>query len=183
MRSGPGSRSSSSRYEREAAGATYGAPVSRPLSASSAAALLRTETVSMCATVSPAHPSVRSGPSGLRARVGLSPKTPHQAAGQRIDPPASLPCAIGTSLAATAAPAPALEPPVERPRSQGLLVGPGHDVSFVLPSSELVLLPTNTSPAPRIRVTSSASWSSTTPPMNREPSQRGDPAYGVPTSL
>ena len=59
-----------------------------------------------------------SGPSDTRPRAGLSPTSPQQAAGIRIEPPPSLPCAIGTIPAATAAAEPPLEPPgraVERP--------------------------------------------------------------------
>ena len=39
----------------------------------------------------------------MRARVGLRPKSPQHEAGMRIDPPPSLPCAIGTIPLATAA--------------------------------------------------------------------------------
>jgi len=41
-----------------------------------------------------------------------------------MEPPVSEPSASGTSLAATAAPDPALEPPGTRSRSQGLRAGP-----------------------------------------------------------
>jgi hypothetical protein len=59
---------------------------------------------------------------GTRPQVGLSPTTPQQAAGIRIDPAVSLPTAPGTSPAATAAADPPLDPPAIRPRSQGLAV-------------------------------------------------------------
>ncbi len=55
----------------------------------------------------------RSGPSGLRARVGFMPNTPEAEAGIRIEPPPSLACATGRMRAATAAPAPPDEPPEE----------------------------------------------------------------------
>jgi len=55
------------------------------------------------------------GPTGVRARVGLSPSTPQHDAGIRIEPPPSLAWAIGTNPAATAAALPPLEPPGERP--------------------------------------------------------------------
>jgi hypothetical protein len=42
----------------------------------------------------------------------------------RIEPPPSLPCAIGNMPPATAAAAPPLEPPGERSRSHGLRVIP-----------------------------------------------------------
>lgn len=49
----------------------------------------------------------RIGPSsGSRPRDGLSPTSPLQAAGMRIEPPPSLACAIGTTPAATNAPEP-----------------------------------------------------------------------------
>ena len=64
-----------------------------------------------------------SGPSLIRCRLGLRPTRPQLEAGMRIEPPPSLAWAIGTMPAATAAPEPPLEPPVERSRSQGLRVG------------------------------------------------------------
>jgi hypothetical protein len=48
----------------------------------------------------------------VRARVGLSPKSPQHEAGMRIEPPPSPPWATGTIPAATAAAEPPLEPPV-----------------------------------------------------------------------
>jgi hypothetical protein len=59
-----------------------------------------------------------------RPKVGRSPKTPHSEAGTRIDPLVSVPSAIGTRPAATAAPEPPDEPPAIRERSCGLRVGP-----------------------------------------------------------
>src|ERR1700733_9002369 len=69
---------------------------------------------------------IRSGMSGaleIRPRVGLIPNSPQTLAGILIDPPPSLPCAAGASPAATAAPAPPLDPPADRLRSQGVLAG------------------------------------------------------------
>ena len=60
----------------------------------------------------------------MRPRDGLSPTSPHQAAGIRIEPAPSLAWATGTSPAATAAQAPPEEPPGERSGSQGLRVAP-----------------------------------------------------------
>ena len=68
--------------------------------------------------------SPTSGPSEVRPRLGFSPTSPQQLAGILIEPPPSFACAIGTMPAATAAADPPLEPPGERPRSQGLCVGP-----------------------------------------------------------
>src|SRR5687768_16999414 len=81
-----------------------------------------------------------------RPRDGLSPTRPHQAAGIRIDPAPSLPWAIGTSPAATAAAAPPDDPLGERLRSHGLQVGPnatGWQVAE-MPNSGMFVLPTVT---------------------------------------
>src|SRR5258708_10373538 len=79
----------------------------------------------------PAQPSPRSGPSGLRARVGFNPNTPEAEAGMRIEPPPSLACATGRMRAATAAAAPPDEPPDECPRFPGLRGGPNRRDSAV----------------------------------------------------
>src|SRR5207302_8277580 len=112
-----------------------------------------------CATPSPFQPSPTSGPSGLRARVGLSPNNPQHEAGMRIDPPPSDACAQGTTPAATAAPAPPLEPPGVRSRSQGLRVGPNSSGSVTgrIPSSGVEVLPSTISPARLSRATNSLS--------------------------
>ena len=82
------------------------------------------------ATVRASGPSVDrparsglSGPPEIRPRVGLIPNRPHTLAGIRIEPPPSLPWAAGARPAATAAPAPPLDPPAERVRSQGVRAG------------------------------------------------------------
>src|SRR5215468_12633468 len=95
------------------------------------AALSRTLMLTTWPTEKPAQPSPRSGPSGLRARVGLRPNTPQAEAGMRIDPPPSLACATGRIRAATAAPAPPDEPPEECARFHGFLVGPCNRGSVV----------------------------------------------------
>src|SRR6266487_3709555 len=105
-------------------GATNGAPTSAPCVASSKAALSRTERVSACTHSKPAHPIPCAGPAGVRARVGLSPKRPHHAAGIRVEPPPSLALAAGTYPAATATADPPEEPPGEHPTSHGLRVAP-----------------------------------------------------------
>ena len=48
---------------------------------------------------------------GMRLGVGCRPTTPQYAAGRRVDPPPSVPTAIGTSPAATAAAPPELDHP------------------------------------------------------------------------
>ncbi len=60
----------------------------------------------------------------MRIREGLNPNTPQQEAGMRMEPPPSLPWAMGRMPAATAAAAPPLEPPGVTPCRHGLWVGP-----------------------------------------------------------
>src|ERR1700687_3166223 len=101
----------------------------------------------------PPQPSPRSGPSGLRARVGFNPNTPEAEAGIRIEPPPSLACATGRMRAATAAPAPPDDPPEECARFHGLRVGPNRRDSVVgiNPNSGLELLPKIVTPVLRKR--------------------------------
>src|SRR5438876_600996 len=121
--------------------------------ASSMTALSRTLMLSTCPQEKPAQPSPRSGPSGLRARVGFRPNTPQAEAGIRIEPPPSLACATGRIRAATTAPAPPDEPPEECARFQGLRVGPCRRGSVVgiRPNSGLALLPKIATPVLRKR--------------------------------
>src|SRR5436305_13716395 len=97
-----------------------------------------------------------SGPSGLRARVGLSPNSPHADAGYRIDPPRSLAWAAATMPEATAAADPPLEPLVDRSVSHGLRVGPKRVGSHVgtMPNSGVLVLPRMIRPARRSRTPS-----------------------------
>ncbi len=90
-----------------------------------------------------------------RPRLGLSPTRPQQAAGMRIEPPPSLPCAIGTIPAATAAAEPPEEPPGVRAWSQGLRVTPVWRGSVVgrIPNSGMLVMPMTTKPASRSRRT------------------------------
>ncbi|GAA3092309.1 hypothetical protein GCM10010449_15080 [Streptomyces rectiviolaceus] len=64
--------------------------------------------------------------------MGFNPKRPLWAAGMRSEPAASVACAIGTTPAATAAPAPPLDPPALRSRFQGLRVAPYRTGSVVM---------------------------------------------------
>ena len=76
------------------------------------------------------------------------PTSPQQAAGMRIEPMPSLPCATGTMPAATAAADPPDEPPGVRAGSHGLRVMP--KVESVVPkthSSGTRVMPTTTAPA------------------------------------
>jgi hypothetical protein len=63
------------------------------------------------------------GDADTRPRDGLMPKRAHTAAGTRMDPPASEPCAMGVKPAATPAEAPPDEPPEVREGSQGFRAG------------------------------------------------------------
>ena len=101
----------------------------------------------------PPQPSPRSGPVGVRARVGFRPNTPQHDAGMRIEPPPSLACATGMMRAATAAAAPPDEPPDECAGFHGLRVGPcsRDSVVGISPNSGLALLPKMVTPLARKR--------------------------------
>src|SRR4029453_16529979 len=121
------------------------------------AALSRTLRLSTCSTTQPCQISPRSGPVGVRPRVGLIPKMPQQDAGIRIEPPPSPPPATGTMPLVTAAAGPPLGPPVSREVLHGLLVGQksSGSVNGTRPNSGVLVLPTVTNPARRYRMTSS----------------------------
>src|SRR5207247_1412134 len=95
-----------------------------PATASSTAAVSRTERATTCSIESPPQPSPASGPRDVRPRDGFKPTSPHSLDGIRIEPPPSLACATGTNPAATAAAEPPLAPPGERPVSHGVAGGP-----------------------------------------------------------
>src|SRR6185503_117312 len=149
IRSLPGSKPTSSINGRTGGGAQYGSPTSGPDVSSSKAALSRTDRVTACSATRPLNMSPKSGPSGLRARVGLSANTPQHEAGIRIERPPSLACANGTMPAATAAAEPPLEPPVARVGSHGFRVRPNNAGSVVgrIPYSGVLVLPTTIRPA------------------------------------
>src|SRR5215469_10568555 len=111
----------------------------------------RTVRVSTPSIVPPAHASPTNGPLLTRARVGLSPTSPHALDGMRMDPPPSLPCAAGTMPLATAAADPPEEPPAERPGSQGLRAAGKLRASVVtvVPISGTFVRPSATKPAAR----------------------------------
>ena len=73
----------------------------------------------------------KPGSLGTSPNVGLSPATPQNDDGIRIEPPPSVPSANGTIPAATAAAEPPLEPPGVRPRSHGLRVSPYSALSVI----------------------------------------------------
>ena len=74
---------------------------------------------------------------------------PHSPAGQRTEPPVSVPTESGAIRAATQAAAPPLEPPGIRDRSQGLCVGWKAEFSFDPPmaNSSMLVLPISTASA------------------------------------
>src|SRR6266404_523134 len=86
-----------------------------------------------------------------RPYVGLSPTTPHSAAGCRIEPPVSEPSAPKASSAATAAAEPPLDPPGTRDRSHGLRVDFSAEFSVDEPmaNSSRLVLPNGIAPAAR----------------------------------
>src|ERR1700751_4764382 len=106
-------------------------------------ALSRTLTLTTWPQAKPPQPWPRSGPSGLRARVGFRPNRPQAGAGTRIGAPPPRAWGTGTMRAATAAAAPPEEPPEECAVFQGLRVGPCRRGSVVgiNPNSGLGLLP------------------------------------------
>src|SRR6185369_8352109 len=125
------------------------------------AALSRTLMLTTWPQENPAQPSPRSGPSGLRARVGFNPNTPQAEAGMRMEPPPSLAWATGRMRAATAAAAPPDEPPEECAGFHGFRVGPCRRDSVVgiNPNSGLALLPKIVTPVLRKRCASVPVWS------------------------
>ena len=112
-------------------------------------------------------PTCETGPNGLagqagtRPNVGLSPGSPQNAHGIRIEPPPSVPSASGTMPAASAAELPPLEPPGVFRRSHGLRVTPVSALSVTpfQPSSGVVVLPGSTAPERRSEATTGASSS------------------------
>ena len=105
----------------------------------------------------------------------------------RIEPPPSLAWASVTIPAATAAAAPPLEPPLERPGSQGLRVAPWASGSVVgrIPSSGVFVRPRITKPASRKRRASQVSSDSVQSRSRRKamPSCMGSPAVWQARSL
>src|SRR5215471_17450835 len=71
------------------------------------------------------------GQYGTRPKDGLKPNTPHNAAGIRMEPAPSEPCASGPIPDAIAAAAPPLEPPGVLSRFQGFRVGGPSKLSHI----------------------------------------------------
>jgi hypothetical protein len=93
----------------------------------------------------------------------LSPTTPQNAAGWRIEPPVSVPSEPAASPAATAAAGPPDEPPGTRVRSHGLRVTLRAECSVDEPiaNSSMFDLPSITAPALASRSTTVASYGGT----------------------
>ena len=87
------------------------------------------------------------------------PARPQQALGMRMDPPPSDPVASGTMPAASAAAAPPDDPPGPREWSNGFSEGPKMllVVLPIQPNSGVLVLPTTTQPAARMRATKGSS--------------------------
>jgi hypothetical protein len=152
-RSRPGSRPTASANGSAGGGAQLESPSSGPAITSSMAA--QSPTVRVSAPSVDRKCSPRSGALEIRPRDTFRPTRPVQAAGIRIEPPPSLPCATGTVPDATAALEPPDEPPGVRSVSHGLRVGPLRrgSVTGRIPNSGVLTLPISTKPASRKRLT------------------------------
>ena len=93
----------------------------------------------------------------------MSPDTPQNAAGIRIEPPVSVPSASATAPVASATAEPPLEPPGTRAGSCGFRHGGKCGLTLVMPhaNSCVSVLPTTIAPASFARRTNSASASGT----------------------
>jgi len=87
------------------------------------------------------------------------PDKPQQALGIRMDPPPSEPVASGTIPAASAAAAPPDDPPGPLDGSNGFIEGPKRELVVlpIQPNSGVLVLPTITQPAARMRATKGSS--------------------------
>src|SRR3954453_5008992 len=92
-----------------------------------------------------------------------------------MDPPGSVPMAIGASNAGTGAADPPPEPPGIRSRSHGLWVGPYAECSVEEPiaNSSMFVLPSGRGPAARGRATTVASYGDMYPSRMRDPLVEG----------
>src|SRR5215216_43971 len=126
-------------------------------------------------------PTALGGYWGTRPNDCLNPKMPQNAAGMRIEPAPSLPCASGPRPAATAAAAPPLDPPGVLARFHGLNEGPKtrFPESPFHPSSGVLVFPNMTTPAAYNRSTTGASSSGTQSGSINEPRAVRMPRVGV----
>src|ERR671921_119579 len=126
-------------------------------------------------------PTALGGYCGTKPNDCLKPKIPQNAAGMRIEPAPSLPCARGPRPAATGAAAPPLDPPGVFSRFQGLNEGPNtrFPESPFQPSSGVLVFPSMTAPAAYNRSTTGASSSGTQSGSINEPRAVRMPRVGV----
>ena len=110
------------RKSRCGSGSENGSRGLKPAMAESSKAASRT--VRAMGPATETWPKEPSGHCGTRPKLGLSPTTPDQAAGMRMEPPASVPICKGPKPAAAAAAAPEEEPPGVCAGFQGLRVMP-----------------------------------------------------------
>ena len=112
--------------------------------------------------MSPPH-GLELGAFEMRPREGLTPTTPQQLDGCRIEPPPSDPSAIGQRQAATAAAEPPLDPPAVLLGFHGLRVAGKRPKAVVarLPNSGVFVFPSSTPPASRSRRATAASQAGT----------------------
>ena len=123
----------------------------------------------------------------IRPELGFSVATPHSAAGHRSDPVPSEPWATATMPLATAAAGPPLDPPGERARSHGFLVGSNPAGSVVAPMDSCghAALPTTEYPTCS-KASASAVVAAEELPASRKaatPTQCGVPAISWPASF
>ena len=115
---------------------------------------------------------------GIRPNVGLSEQMPLHWAGQRSDPPRSLPRPSGVMPVARAAPSPPLEPPGVRDASHGLRVAPCIALSVCQrrAKSGRLVRPIGIAPAARRCATAGASTAGTASARGTTPWVVGEPA-------
>ena len=109
------------------------------------------------------------------------PESPQQADGIRMDPPPSEPVARGTMPAASAAAAPPEDPPGPCSRLKGLVVGPKTALVVLADqaNSGVLVLPTTTHPAARMRATKGMSCGRRRRVGQQRRAERGAVADGV----
>src|SRR6516164_1095355 len=117
------------------------------------------------------------GPLGIRPYVAFKPKSPLNPAGPRMDPPPSLPVAIGSRPPATAAAEPPEDPPGVRSWFHGLRVVPCTtvDVQLMPPNSGAVVCAARIAPLVRNRSTDVSSTSASRSLKSSEASVYGQP--------
>ena len=160
-------------------------PCARPAQASSIAAVSRSERLTTSSAAMPPTWLLNDGPPGIAPREGFSPTRPQQAAGTRVEPPASVACAKPTMPAATAAAAPPDEPPgvsagLSGLRASGPIIG---SLDNARPNSGTVVRPNGISPACQNRLARSKSRFPAIGGIDREPHMVARPLAVAPRSF